>query len=99
MADPPTRLRPPVDARGDHFRGPPDAPVTLVEYGDYQCPYCYRAHAGIKRAREERLGEQLRYVCEMKRVNRPSRSKPNIARMTPVSMTKRNSAWSHWFAG
>lgn len=45
----------------DHMRGPVDAPVTLVEYGDYECPFCATA-AGVVRSLEARMGGQLRYV-------------------------------------
>jgi Na+:H+ antiporter, NhaA family len=58
----PTRLQPPVNAARDRISGPIDGPITLVEYGDYQCSYCRRAHAGILRLRDERLPGQLRYV-------------------------------------
>jgi protein-disulfide isomerase len=55
-----TLLTPPVNAN-DHSIGPDDAPVTLVEYGDYECPYCGMAHPIVKRAQRE-LGSQLRFV-------------------------------------
>ncbi len=58
----PTRLLPSVDVTRDHISGPVDGAVTLVEYGDYQCSYCRRAHRGIQRLRDERLPGQLRYV-------------------------------------
>src|SRR5687768_7992843 len=53
-------LTPPVGAE-DHAAGPDDAPVTLVEYGDYECPYCGLAHPIVKKAQED-LGNQLRFV-------------------------------------
>jgi protein-disulfide isomerase len=56
----PPRLTLPVGPR-DHIRGPQDAPVTLVEYGDYECPYCAAAHPIVKEV-EERMGDQLRFV-------------------------------------
>jgi len=50
----------PVSA-ADHVQGSPDAKVTLVEYGDYQCPYCGAAYQVIK-AVQKRLGANLRFV-------------------------------------
>src|SRR5262245_54280169 len=54
------RLSLPVGER-DHAQGPADAPVTLVEYGDYQCPYCGRAYPIIQ-AVQKHFGKRLRFV-------------------------------------
>ena len=43
------------------MRGPEDAPVTLVEYGDYECPYCGQAEPAVRRLLAE-FGDGLRYV-------------------------------------
>jgi protein-disulfide isomerase len=50
----------PVDPERDHVRGPDRAPVTLVEYGDFECPYCGRAESVVR----ELLADygDLRYV-------------------------------------
>ena len=54
------RLSLPVGER-DHAQGPADAPVTLVEYGDYECPHCGRAYPVVKEV-QARLGSRLRFV-------------------------------------
>ena len=56
----PATLTPPVSER-DHAEGRADAPLTLVEYGDYQCPYCGEAYPVIKRL-QKALGKKLRFV-------------------------------------
>ena len=50
----------PVGER-DHVQGPATAPVTLVEYGDFECPYCGQAYPIVKRL-QQRLGDQVRFV-------------------------------------
>jgi Na+/H+ antiporter NhaA len=51
----------PVDRERDHIRGPADAPVTLVEYGDFECPYCGQAEEVIRQLLVD-VGDELRYV-------------------------------------
>lgn len=55
-----SRLRPPVGP-DDHALGSASAPVTLVEYGDYECPHCRAAHPIVKRVLR-RLGHDVRFV-------------------------------------
>ena len=51
----------PVADDRDNVQGPTDAAVTLVEYGDYECPYCGAAYPIIKEV-QARMGERLRFV-------------------------------------
>lgn len=51
----------PVDPERDHIEGKEDAPVTLVEYGDYECPYCGKAYPIVK-AIQKKMGDRLRFV-------------------------------------
>lgn len=51
----------PVDVDRDHIEGRADAAVTLLEYGDYECPYCGAAYPIVKEV-QARMGDQLRFV-------------------------------------
>ena len=54
-------LAAPVDPEHDRIRGSEDAPVTLVEYGDFECPYCGQAESAIRELLA-RFGDDVRYV-------------------------------------
>ena len=54
------KLTLPVGDR-DHAQGPAPGTVTLLEYGDYECPHCGAAHPVVKRL-QEKLGRNLRFV-------------------------------------
>src|SRR5690349_10239875 len=54
------RLSQPVSAR-DHVRGPETASVTLVEYGDFQCPHCGAAYPVVAEL-QRRFADRLRFV-------------------------------------
>jgi protein-disulfide isomerase len=55
------KLAVPINEERDHVRGPRAAPVTLVEYGDYECPYCGQAYYVMKDL-ERRAGNLMRFV-------------------------------------
>jgi protein-disulfide isomerase len=53
--------KPPVSNKRDHIQGPDTVPATLVEFGDYECPYCGQAYPIIKEI-QKYLGNNLRFV-------------------------------------
>ena len=55
-----SRLTPPV-SEADHRSGPDDAPITLVEYGDFECPSCGAAYPNVEVVRGK-MGARLRFV-------------------------------------
>lgn len=60
MRDAIDELSLPVGTR-DHALGPEDAPITLLEYGDYECPYCAAVLPIVKRLKLE-VGDGLRFA-------------------------------------
>jgi protein-disulfide isomerase len=54
-------LAKPIDPGRDHVRGNADAPVVLVQYGDYECPFCRAAHPVIEDVRRQE-GDNLAFV-------------------------------------
>lgn len=53
-------LRTPI-TKSDHVRGPESAPITLVEYGDYECPHCALAHPIVHRV-QQHFSRRMRFV-------------------------------------
>jgi len=68
------RLDRPVDATRDHVLGSAAAPITLVEYGSYDCPHCRAANERITEVRG-RFGERLRYVFRHRPVTGSERAR------------------------
>ena len=77
-----TKLKFPV-GKQDFISGPEKAKITLVEYGDYQCPYCGQAYPIVKKI-QEKLGGDLRFVFR----NFP------LAEMHPYAMNAAEAALS-----
>ncbi len=86
------RLDRPVDAASDHVLGRSDAPITLVEYGSYACPYCRAANERIAEVRDQ-LGDRLRYVFR----HRPLAGNP-LARPAAELIERARDARSFWRA-
>jgi len=57
----PPKLSLPVDPSRDHIQGADTAPITLLEYGDYECPFCGQAYLIIKQM-QNNFGEDLRFA-------------------------------------
>ncbi len=76
----------------DHTLGLANAPITLVEYGSYACPYCRAANARIAEVRNE-LGDRLRYVFR----HRPLSGSP-LARRAAELVERARDADTFWEA-
>ncbi len=71
----------PVNER-DHAIGPPSAPITLVNYGDYECPDCQRRHREV-----EKIFDQLVNAVRFVDLNFLFGSRCVLARCTPLRST------------
>jgi protein-disulfide isomerase len=54
-------MTPSPPSETDHSRGPGDAPLTLIEYGDYECPFCVKAFPVIEQILA-RFGDKVRFI-------------------------------------
>lgn len=75
----------------DHTQGPEDAPVTLIEYGDFQCPSCEQAHPIVKDILAEH-GQDIRFVYRHFHVTSP-RSTTFDASRTAVAAGQQDAFW------
>jgi protein-disulfide isomerase len=80
------RLVPPVDS-GDHRLGPDDASVTLVEFGDFECPHCGAAYPIVRRVLS-RLGGRVRFVFRNFPLSRSHPHAEHAAEMAEAAAAK-----------
>ena len=76
----------------DHMQGAADAPVTLVEYGDYECPYCGAAYPIVKEV-QAAMGERLRFVFRNFPLTEVASRTPSRPPRPPRRRTRRAEFW------
>jgi len=64
----------PVDSSRDHILGNPNADITLLEFGSYDCPYCHAAHEVIAELRDK-FGDRMRYVFRQRPITGSEKAK------------------------
>ena len=87
------KLDPPVNGRVDHVLGDADAPITLVEYGSFNCPSCRAANEVIANLRS-RFGEQMRYIFR----HRPLSGNEDARRAAELAEYAHESTGKYWQA-
>ena len=85
-----SQLTAPVGER-DHIQGPTSAPVTLVEYGDYECSYCREVYAVVNTALRK-MGDRFRFVFR----NFPLTSKHRHAQLAAEAAEAAGVQGSFW---
>jgi protein-disulfide isomerase len=87
-----THFKPVVDARA-HVRGDAKAPITIVEYSDFQCPFCARGSKTSEEVRQK-YGAKVRLVFKHEPTNqRHPEAFPAAAWMEAVALQSREKAW------
>jgi Na+:H+ antiporter, NhaA family len=85
------RLDPPVNGRADHALGDPDAAITLVEYGSFNCPSCLAANEVIANLRD-RFGDRMRYVFR----HRPLTGNQDARRAAELAQYAHETTGEYW---
>jgi protein-disulfide isomerase len=74
----------PVDPQRDHIRGSIDAPLTIVEYGDFECPFCSRATGSVDEVIAH-FGDEVRYIWRHLPLTRYHKHAVNAARASEAA--------------
>lgn len=87
----------PAVTAADHVWGPKDAPYTLIEYSDYECPYCARLHNEVLPKLKERMGDDLRIVYRHRplRMHEPRATQASLAAECVASLNGSKAFWAY----